>query len=140
MSLVWAMARIHKESARKLSKRTQNVWVAFFVTIAAAMFVLQLGSETNQTGLLVGTLASVEDRPSRDTLFSPIYNTDGVVWTSIVIHHLGQPAGTMEEVDRNHRNSGLDPHFREHATPIHPLVPLGAERFAHSVRNEVERK
>jgi len=99
------MARINEESARKLSKRTQNVWVAFFVTIATAMFVLQLGSDINQTGLMA-TL--VEERPTEDPLFSSIEKADGAAWSSIVIHHLGQPAGTVEEIDRNHRNSGLE--------------------------------
>ena len=99
------MARINEESARKLSKRTQNVWVAFFVTIATAMFVLQLGSDINQTGLMA-TL--VEEQPTEDPLFSSIEKADGAAWSSIVIHHLGQPAGTVEEIDRNHRNSGLE--------------------------------
>ena len=99
------MARKHEESARKLSKRTQNVWVAFFATIATAMFVLQLGSDITQTGLMA-TL--VEERPTEDPLFSSIEKADGAAWSSIVIHHLGQPAGTVEEIDRNHRNSGLD--------------------------------
>ena len=101
------MARINEESARKLSKRTQNVWVAFFVTIATAMFVLQLGSDINQTGLMA-TLVSIEERPTEDPLFSSIEKADGAAWSSIVIHHLGKPAGTVEELDRNHRNSGLD--------------------------------
>ncbi len=101
------MTRINEESARKLSKRTQNVWVAFFVTIATAMFVLQLGNDINQAGLMA-TLVSIEDRPVEDPLFSSIEKADGAAWTSIVIHHLGQPAGTVEEIDRNHRNSGLE--------------------------------
>lgn len=101
------MARKHEESARKLSKRTQNVWVAFFVTIATAMFVLQLGSDVNQAGLMA-TLVSIEERPSEDPLFSSIEKADDAAWTSIVIHHLGQPAGTVEEIDRNHRNAGLE--------------------------------
>ena len=101
------MTRIHEESARKLSKRTQNVWVAFFVTIATAMFVLQLGNDINQAGLMA-TLVSIEDRPLEDPLFSAIEKVEGADWTSVVIHHLGQPAGTVEEIDRNHRNSGLE--------------------------------
>jgi hypothetical protein len=101
------MERIHEESARKLSKRTQNVWVAFFVTIATAMFVLQLGSDINQSGLMA-TLVSLEERPAEDPLFPSIDTANGAAWTSIVIHHLGQPAGTVEEIDRNHRNSGLE--------------------------------
>ena len=101
------MARLHEESARKLSRRTQNVWVAFFVTIATAMFVLQLGSDIKHSGL-IAILEPNEEWPAEDPLFSSIEKADGAVWTSIVVHHLGQPAGTVEEVDRNHRNNGLE--------------------------------
>ena len=101
------MARINEESARKLSKRTQNVWVAFFVTIASAMFVLQISSKPNKTGLMA-MLVSIEERPTEDPLFSSIEKADGAVWSSIMIHHLGQPTGTVEEIHRNHQNSGLE--------------------------------
>ena len=100
------MARINEESARKLSKRTQNVWVAFFVTIASAMFVLQISSKPNKTGLMA-MLVSIEERPTEDPLFSSIEKAHGLAWSSIVIHHSGQPAGTVEEIHRNHQNSGL---------------------------------
>ena len=90
------MARINEESARKLSKRTQNVWVAFFVTIASAMFVLQISSKPNKAGLMA-MLVSIEERPTEDPLFSSIEKADGAAWSSIVIHHLGQPTGTVEE-------------------------------------------
>jgi len=101
------MARINEESARKLSKRTQNVWVAFFVTIASAMFVLQISSKPNKTGLMA-MLVSIEERPNEDPLFSSIEKADGAAWSSIVIHHLGQPTGTVEEIHRNHQNVGLE--------------------------------
>ena len=101
------MARLHEESARKLSKRTQNVWAAFFVTIASAMFVLQISSKPNKTGLMA-MLVSIEERPTEDPLFSSIGKADGAAGSSIVNHHLGQPTGTVEEIHRNHQNSGLE--------------------------------
>ncbi|MEE2912724.1 MAG: peptidoglycan recognition family protein [Planctomycetota bacterium] len=101
------MASINKETAQKLSKRTQNVWAAFFVTIATAMFVLQLGSDIGQPGIPI-TLAELEDHPEQNALFGSIESANSSAWNSIVVHHLGQPAGTVEQIDRDHRNSGLD--------------------------------
>ena len=103
------MARKHEESARKLSKRTQNVWVAFFVTIATAMFVLQLGTDINQAGLMA-TLVSIEERPTEDPIFSSIEKADGDAWSSIVIHGLGYD-GILEEIVRNSELKGLGHHF-----------------------------
>ena len=108
MSPAKVMPRMKQESARRLSKRTQIVWAAFFTTIASAMFVLQLGVKNTQNGRVLTKLASVEERPKLDPLFSFIDNVEDADWTSIVIHHLGQPAGTAEQIDRNHRNIGLN--------------------------------
>jgi len=42
-------------------------------------------------------------------VIDPVFATlsDDADWTSIVIHHLGQPAGNLESVGRNHRKAGL---------------------------------
>jgi hypothetical protein len=56
----------------------------------------------------MASLVSIEERPVEGSLFSSIENADAAAWSSIVIHHLGQPAGTVEEIDRNHRNTGLE--------------------------------
>ena len=87
-------------SARMLSKRTQLVWVAFFFAIPCALFVLRAGSTTIQSSVLLTSLASVDERPESDPIFETI--TSSSPWNSIVIHHLGQPAGDIETVDRDH--------------------------------------
>ena len=102
------MPRMKQESARKLSKRTQVVWATFFTTIASAMFVLQLGDKNTQNGRVLTKLAAVEERPDLDPVFTSLENAENADWSSIVIHHLGQPAGTAEQVDRDHRNIGLN--------------------------------
>ena len=72
------------------------------------MFVLQLGVKNTQNGRVLTKLASVEERPELDPVFTSLDNVEDADWTSIVIHHLGQPAGTAERIDRYHRDNGLD--------------------------------
>ncbi len=92
-------------SARMLSKRTQVVWVAFFFVIPCAVFILQLGSNDIQNGILLTKLAPVNERPEQDIV--AVVGEDADRWNTIVIHHLGQPGGSPEFLDRSHRNSGL---------------------------------
>jgi hypothetical protein len=92
-------------SARMLSIRTQVVWVSFFIVIPCALFILQSGTERAQNSLLLTTLAPVEERPESDPVFASIGKASN--WSSIVIHHLGQPAGDLESIERDHRNAGL---------------------------------
>lgn len=108
MSPAKDVPRMSYDSARMLSRRTQIVWALFFVTISSAMLVLQLGSDGIQNGILLTNLSSVEERPSQDPVFSSLESTSQAHWSSIVITHLGQPAGSAQSVDRNHRNAGLD--------------------------------
>ena len=92
-------------SARMPSTRTQIVWLSFFLVIPCALLFLQTGAKNVQSSLLLTTLAPVEDRPEIDPVFATI--TEASKWTSIVIHHLGQPAGDVETIGRDHRNAGL---------------------------------
>ncbi len=93
-------------SARMLSKRTQIVWVAFFFVIPCALFILQLGNNDVQNGILLTKLAPVNERPQQDVVGVAGDGAEGR-WNTIVIHHLGQPGGSPEFLDRSHRNSGL---------------------------------
>ena len=88
------------------SKRTQLVWAAFFFAIPCALFVLQTGSNDLRGSVLLTTLASVDERPESDPVLSYVSNPSQ--WNSIVIHHLGQPAGSVETVGRDHQNAGLN--------------------------------
>ena len=93
-------------SARMLSKRTQIVWVSFFFIIPCALFVLQTGNRDTQGGMLLTSLAPIDERPKKDPIFAAI--PESTQWSSIVVHHLGQPAGDPESIDRAHRNAGLN--------------------------------
>ena len=93
------------KSARMLSKRTQIIWVSFFFIIPCALFILQLGNTSVHNGVTLIKLAPVDERPEQDIVIDAV--TEQREWTSIVIHHLGQPAGSPESLDRAHRNSGL---------------------------------
>jgi len=94
------------DSARMLSKRTQIVWAAFFFLIPSVLFLLLLGSDNLQGSVLLTKLAPIEERPQDDPIVTAIDSQEK--WTSIVIQHLGQPAGSVESVDRSHRQAGLD--------------------------------
>lgn len=94
-----------RKTARMPSKRTQIVLGAFFFFIPCALFVLQLGNNDVQGGVLLTKLAPVQERPTQDVIVESI--STETVWDSIVISHLGQPAGTAKEVDRLHKNAGL---------------------------------
>lgn len=92
-------------SARMVSRRTQIIWVSFFFIIPCALFILQLGSGTVHQGALLTKLSPVDERPEQDIVIASV--SEQKEWTTIVIHHLGQPAGSPESLDRAHRNSGL---------------------------------
>ena len=92
-------------SARMPSKRTQIVWLSFFLVIPCALIILQAGTTNVQNGLLLTTLSPIEDRPTVDPVFATVGSSPE--WSSIVIHHLGQPAGDLETIDRDHRKAGL---------------------------------
>jgi len=88
-----------------LSRRTQIVWIAFFFIIPCALFILQLRNNDIPSGVLLTKLASIAERPEQDVILDAVTDSDS--WNTIVIHHLGQPAGSPESLDRSHRNSGL---------------------------------
>ena len=92
-------------SARMLSRRTQVVWVCFFFVIPCALFILQVGSITAHSGILLTNLAPIDERPDQDVVLDAINKQ--ATWDTIVVHHLGQPAGSPETLDRSHRKSGL---------------------------------
>ncbi len=104
-------------SARMPSKRTQIVWLSFFLVIPCALFILQAGTTNVQNGLLLTTLSPIEERPAVDPVFATVGASPK--WSSIVIHHLGQPAGDLETIDRNHRNAGL------HSLGFHFIIGNG---------------
>ncbi|MBC8523226.1 N-acetylmuramoyl-L-alanine amidase [PVC group bacterium] len=96
------------ELARMLSKRTQVVWASFFVVISSMLVLLQIGGGDFHGGVILTTLSSMNERPEEDPVFQSNVPVDHARWSSIVIHHLGQPAGTVDSIHRDHVESGLD--------------------------------
>jgi hypothetical protein len=105
VSLAKDCQEMNTKSARMLSKRTQLIWVSFFFIIPCALFILQLGSTSVHNGVLLTKLAPLDEKPEQDIVLASV--SENQDWTTIVIHHLGQPAGSPESLDRAHRNSGL---------------------------------
>jgi hypothetical protein len=105
MSLAKDLPRMKRNSARMLSKRTQLVWLSFFFVIPCALFMLQLGDNNIQAGILLTKMAPVDERPEQDVVVSSI--TSHTHWDSIVVHHLAQPAGSPESLERAHKEAGL---------------------------------
>jgi len=105
MSPTKELLEMKPNSARMLSRRTQIVWGCFFFVIPCAIFILQLGGNTVHSGMLLTKLAPIDERPQQDVILEAIDDETG--WNTIVVHHLGQPAGSPETLDRSHRKSGL---------------------------------
>ena len=101
------MDTLKNDSARTLS-RTQFVWIAFFVVIPSALFILQIGNQDFKSGMLLVGLSSINERPEVDPVFDGIDDRQSSQWKSIVIQQLSQPAGTVERIERDHRQLGLD--------------------------------
>ena len=98
---------LKNDSARMLS-RTQFVWIAFFILIPSALFILQIGNHDSQSGLILMRLSDVDERPAKDPVFESIQKESLSQWKTIVIQQLGQPSGTQERVHREHKQLGLD--------------------------------
>ena len=96
------------ELARMLSKRTQIIWASFFVIISSMLVFLQIGGGDSHSGVLLTNISPMVDRPLEDPVFrsnSPIKQAQ---WSGIVVQHLGEPAGTIETIHRDHIESGLN--------------------------------
>ena len=96
-------ARRTAEAASILvATRTRLVWVSFLVATAAVSGLLMLGQRRNPGP----TLASVASEPPAAELQPGAAAVEQGRWTSIVIHHSGQPGGTPESIEREHRGYG----------------------------------
>ena len=96
-------ARRTAEAASALvATRTRVVWVSFLVATAAVSGLLMLG-QPRPSGPALASIAS--DAP--EAALQPTAATVELGrWTSIVIHHSGQPGGTPESIEREHRGYG----------------------------------
>jgi len=86
------------------------VWASFLVATAVVSGLLALG-DRGRPGPVLASVASQEQpadlRPDGAAI-------EAGRWRSIVIHHSGQPGGTPESIDREHRAygyAGLGYHF-----------------------------
>jgi len=82
--------------------RTQIVWASFLVATASASGLLAIGDRTRPGPMLV-SIAS--DATPADLQPHNAAIEQGR-WRSIVVHHSGQPGGTPESIDREHRSYG----------------------------------
>ena len=103
--LVQGMTIVKNRSARTLS-RTQLVWVAFFVLIPSALFILTLINPKNSDSRVINALVAIGERPVEDPVFSQVESLND--WSTIVIQHLGQPSGVISRIERDHKMKGLN--------------------------------
>ncbi len=97
------------QPARMLSRRTQLVWAAFFASMTIVLGLLGLGNHSSDDdGLRLTYLVGIDERPDDDPVFRTRAELDRARWTSIVVHHLGAPAGSGVSIGRSHRAAGLD--------------------------------
>lgn len=85
-----------------MATRTRLVWVSFLVATAAVSGLLMLGQQRPAGP----ALASVAAEASAAELQPGDASVERGRWTSIVIHHSGQPGGTPESIEREHRGYG----------------------------------
>jgi hypothetical protein len=90
------------------SKRTQIVWGSFFVVMSAMLVLLQAGGGDIQGGVLFTNISSMNELPEVDPIFSEGMPVNTTKWSSIVIQHLGEPAGSIKSIQRSHLSGGLD--------------------------------
>ena len=99
------MTIVKNRTARTLS-RTQLVWVAFFVLMPSALFLLTLTNPKNSNGHVIKALVAFGERPSEDPVFAQVESLSS--WSTIVIQDLGQPSGVVSRIERNHKMKGLN--------------------------------
>ncbi len=111
------MTTVKNRTARTLS-RTQFVWVAFFVLMPSALFLLTLTSTNASSSKVIKALVAFSERPAEDPVFSQVESLNQ--WSTIVIHHLGQPSGNISRIERDHKLKGL------HGIGYHFVIGNGA--------------
>lgn len=85
-----------------VATRTRIVWVSFLVATAAVSGLLMLGQRRTPGP----ALASVATEAPEAALQPTAAAVELGRWTSIVVHHSGQPGGTPESIEREHRGYG----------------------------------
>jgi hypothetical protein len=96
------------------SRRTKIVWAVFFVSITAVTALLAMRDAQVRSGFVLTSIDTVGVRTSHDSVFKTARPLDRQRWNSIVINHLGEPAGDAESVTRKHLSmgyKGLGYHF-----------------------------
>lgn len=97
------------------SQRTRIVWASFAAAMTAAVGLLALGDQPSQShGFVATNLVTLGEQPAADPVFQIAAPVDRKRWKSIVIHHLGAPAGDADSVHRRHLSygyQGLGYHF-----------------------------
>ncbi len=82
--------------------RNRIVWLSFMSATAAVAGLLML-SERRGPAPALASLASPEAVATLQPSSAPVERGR---WTSIVVHHSGQPAGTPESIEREHLSYG----------------------------------
>jgi N-acetyl-anhydromuramyl-L-alanine amidase AmpD len=96
------------------SRRTQLVWGSFLAAMTLVVAMLSMGSEGMSPGYLMSSLGARGEARPDDPIFRLGAPLDRQRWTSIVIHHSGEPAGDAESIRRLHESygyRGLGYHF-----------------------------
>ncbi len=120
------------------SKRTQIVWGSFFVVMSAMLVLLQAGGGDIQGGVLFTNISSMNELPEVDPIFNEDMPVNTTKWSSIVIQHLGEPAGSIKSIQRSHLSGGLNGigfHFIiGNGNGLGDGVVHGSERWVHQTR------
>lgn len=84
------------------------VWGVLVLSMTAVGGLLMLSDTTPRPGGgLPAALERVEHTTGLDALFTTSAQLDDARWTGIVIHHSGDPSGSADSIDGQHRDQGL---------------------------------
>lgn len=75
--------------------------------MAAVSGLLAMHDSAAQSGFLLTSVDVIGKRPAGDAVFQIAKPLDRKRWTGIVIHHLGEPAGDADSVNRLHLSMGF---------------------------------
>jgi hypothetical protein len=82
------------------------VWICFMAATASVTGLLALGDLTAQPGFPATRASRIDPSPGSDPILRVEQPLARDLWTSIVIHDSGEPAGDAESIRRRHESYG----------------------------------
>mgnify|MGYP001795666000 CR=1 FL=1 len=98
----------HHDARSSVLSRTQVVWgvLVLSMTVVGGLLMLSDTTPSPATALPAALETAKADR-GLDALFETTASLDSDRWSAVVIHHSGDPSGSADSIDNQHRDQGL---------------------------------